>query len=66
MRLYALILIFFFFNSPAHTQKIQKYDTDDDKEFKAKALKFMVFGDWGRNGEDNQKEVSARNGHRCP
>ena len=59
MRLFALILIFFFFNSPARTQKIQKYDTDDDKELKAKALKFMVFGDWGRNGEDNQKEVSA-------
>ncbi len=24
----------------------------------------MVFGDWGRNGEDNQKEVAAANGHR--
>lgn len=50
-----LLLIFGF---SAFSQKVQKYDTDDKKEIREARLKFMVFGDWGRNGEDKQKEVA--------
>jgi tartrate-resistant acid phosphatase type 5 len=36
------------------------YDNDD--EIVKKPFKFIVFGDWGRNGEDNQKEVARQLG----
>ena len=31
-------------------------------ETKKKTLRFLVFGDWGRNGEDKQREVAAEMG----
>ena len=62
MRFVPMIFSFLFFASIAFSQKIQKYDTDDNQEIKKKALKFMVFGDWGRNGEDNQIEVAREMG----
>jgi hypothetical protein len=31
--------------------------------FKEKALRFIVMGDWGRNGEDHQKQVAEQMGH---
>ena len=36
------------------------YDNED--EIVKKPFKFIVFGDWGRNGEDNQKEVARQMG----
>lgn len=36
------------------------YDNED--EIVKKPFKFIVFGDWGRNGEDNQKEVARQLG----
>jgi tartrate-resistant acid phosphatase type 5 len=36
------------------------YDRDDEQT--KKPFKFIVFGDWGRNGEDNQKEVAREMG----
>jgi tartrate-resistant acid phosphatase type 5 len=36
------------------------YDNDD--VVVKKPFKFIVFGDWGRNGEDNQKEVAREMG----
>lgn len=36
------------------------YDNDD--VVVKKPFKFIVFGDWGRNGEDNQKEVAREIG----
>ena len=62
MRFVPMIFSFLFFASIAFSQKIQKYDTDDNQEIKKKALKFMVIGDWGRNGEDNQIEVAREMG----
>ena len=32
------------------------------KEKKKSSLHFTVFGDWGRNGEDNQREVAKEMG----
>lgn len=58
MRHLSSLFILLCFVCFAGAQKVQKYDTDDDKETKQKVLKFIVFGDWGRNGEDNQKEVA--------
>ena len=40
---------------------VQK-DSLTKKDKQKKTLRFMVFGDWGRNGEDNQKEVAIQMG----
>ncbi len=39
-----------------------KAAADTVKEPGKKVLRFMVFGDWGRNGEDNQKETANEMG----
>jgi tartrate-resistant acid phosphatase type 5 len=59
MRFAALFISFTLFVSSAFPQKKSNLESDDDsREIKKKALRFMVFGDWGRNGEDKQKEVA--------
>jgi len=45
-----------------NAQKKNKPEYEAEKEVKIKPLRFMVFGDWGRNGEDFQKEVAGRMG----
>ena len=50
------------FISVSFAQKESKVEYESDKEVKQKALRFMVFGDWGRNGEDNQTEVAHEMG----
>ena len=54
--------ILLFLLSPAFlfSQTIQKSDSVFQKT--QKPLRFIVFGDWGRNGEDNQKEVAREMG----
>jgi hypothetical protein len=42
------------------SQTIQKSDSVFQKT--QKPLRFIVFGDWGRNGEDKQKEVATEMG----
>jgi tartrate-resistant acid phosphatase type 5 len=63
MRSAALIISFTFFVFSAFAQEDTKpYYDNEDEIIKNKPLKFMVFGDWGRNGEDNQKQVAREMG----
>jgi tartrate-resistant acid phosphatase type 5 len=59
---FILAIGFLFFISISSAQKRKQLEYDSEKEVKQKALRFIVFGDWGRNGEDNQKEVAAEMG----
>jgi len=59
--LYCVFLQFFgclLFTSFAFSQKETKSESAKIKEAQKKALRFIVFGDWGRNGEDNQRETA--------
>jgi tartrate-resistant acid phosphatase type 5 len=56
MRFITICFCFLSFGTTAFTQS--KTDPAAKKINKKKALHFMVFGDWGRNGEDNQKETA--------
>jgi tartrate-resistant acid phosphatase type 5 len=60
MRLVILILGLFICCHTAFPQAILNSDSVFQKT--QKPLKFMVFGDWGRNGEDKQKEVAVEMG----
>jgi 3',5'-cyclic AMP phosphodiesterase CpdA len=60
MRFTALYFCFLLIGTTAFTQS--KTDPAPKKENKKKALRFIVFGDWGRNGEDNQKETARELG----
>ncbi|HEV3224899.1 MAG TPA: tartrate-resistant acid phosphatase type 5 family protein [Puia sp.] len=62
MRLVVLVIGFLFLISVSTAQKHKVIEYESDKEVKQKALRFIVFGDWGRNGEDNQKEVASEMG----
>jgi tartrate-resistant acid phosphatase type 5 len=62
MRFVVLAIGLFFIASSSNAQKHAHVEYESEKEVKQKALKFIVFGDWGRNGEDNQKEVAAEMG----
>lgn len=62
MRFVVLVIGMFFIASVSNAQKHSRVEYESEKEVKQKALKFIVFGDWGRNGEDNQKEVAAEMG----
>ena len=57
MRRLNLILLFTFFVTSLYSQKNILADSAK-KENKTKSLHFTVFGDWGRNGEDNQRETA--------
>ena len=48
--------------SVSNAQKHRAVEYESENEIKTKPLHFMVFGDWGRNGEDNQKEVAREMG----
>jgi tartrate-resistant acid phosphatase type 5 len=60
MRFISAFIIFCLISGAACTQV--KKDTALKKEEKKKSLHFMVFGDWGRNGEDNQRETATEMG----
>jgi tartrate-resistant acid phosphatase type 5 len=61
MRRLNLIIWFTFLVTSLYSQKNILTDTVK-KEMKTKSLHFTVFGDWGRNGEDNQKETATELG----
>ena len=51
-----------FICSVSFAQKHPVIEYDSDLQINTKALRFIVFGDWGRNGEDNQREVAGEMG----
>jgi tartrate-resistant acid phosphatase type 5 len=57
------IFFLLLFASVSNAQKhaVVEYDAEED-DVKTKSLHFMVFGDWGRNGEDFQQEVAREMG----
>ncbi|HZZ76691.1 MAG TPA: tartrate-resistant acid phosphatase type 5 family protein, partial [Puia sp.] len=62
MRSAALIFSLVFFTLFANAQQDTRPYFDNEDEIVKKPFKFIVFGDWGRNGEDNQKEVARQMG----
>jgi tartrate-resistant acid phosphatase type 5 len=60
MRIVALIFGLWICAAPIYAQATKKSDSVFQKT--PKPLRFMAFGDWGRNGEDNQKEVAREMG----
>jgi tartrate-resistant acid phosphatase type 5 len=60
MRILALILLSLIPSVPLFSQVVQNSDSVLQKT--QKPLRFIAFGDWGRNGEDNQKEVAREMG----
>jgi tartrate-resistant acid phosphatase type 5 len=56
-----LVLCFAFYAAGVFCQKMNSSDSVK-KDTKTKALRFTVFGDWGRNGEDNQRETASELG----
>jgi hypothetical protein len=60
MRSVALIFSLLIISISAFSQGAPKSDSVFQKT--QKPLRFMVFGDWGRNGEDRQKEVALEMG----
>jgi tartrate-resistant acid phosphatase type 5 len=61
MRFSLLILVFSFISISVFCQNPSVTDTTTTTP-KKKALRFTVFGDWGRNGEDNQRETANEMG----
>ena len=49
-------------SSMSFAQKHPLIEYEADEKIKKNALRFIVFGDWGRNGEDNQKQVARTMG----
>src|SRR5450432_1682078 len=62
MRFLVLTIGLLLFAAVSLAQKRQEIEYESDPVIKEKALRFMVFGDWGRNGEDNQREVALEMG----
>jgi tartrate-resistant acid phosphatase type 5 len=50
------------FTSVCIAQKHPVIEYESDEKIKKNALRFIVIGDWGRNGEDNQKQVASTMG----
>ena len=48
--------------SVSYAQKHPHIEYESDEKIRKVDLRFMVFGDWGRNGEDNQKQVARAMG----
>jgi hypothetical protein len=53
-----VILIFFSFIACFSPSGQEKADSNKKSDNNKKQLRFMVFGDWGRNGEDHQRETA--------
>jgi tartrate-resistant acid phosphatase type 5 len=56
--IFSLVFLVLFASAQGDTRPY--YDNED--EIVKKPFKFIVFGDWGRNGEDNQKKVARQMG----
>ena len=62
MRIISWSFVLSFLSLTACAQNISKDIVHDYKDTTGKELHFMVFGDWGRNGEDNQRETASEMG----
>jgi 3',5'-cyclic AMP phosphodiesterase CpdA len=62
MRLASWMIGLLLFSSISVAQKHPVIEYEADEKVKKNALRFIVFGDWGRNGEDNQKQVARTMG----
>lgn len=62
MRFAGWIFGFMMLSSVSFAQKHPVIEYEADEKIKKNALRFIVFGDWGRNGEDNQKQVARTMG----
>jgi 3',5'-cyclic AMP phosphodiesterase CpdA len=62
MRYFSLLIGYLFFITAGFAQKQPTTESGIQKENNKKSLRFMVFGDWGRNGEDNQRETAKELG----
>jgi len=62
MRLASWMMGLFLFSSVSYAQKHPVIEYEADEKIKKNALRFIVFGDWGRNGEDYQKVVARTMG----
>jgi len=62
MRFVVLAIGLLLFVLVSSAQKHPAVEYESVKEIKQKALRFIVFGDWGRNGEDNQMEFIVSTG----
>ena len=58
MRFGGWMMGFMMLFSVSFAQKHPVIEYEADEKIKKNALRFIVFGDWGRNGEDNQKQVA--------
>src|SRR5450755_2393201 len=50
------------FTSVSFAQEHHANEYESEEKIKKNALRFIVIGDWGRNGEDNQKQVALTMG----
>jgi 3',5'-cyclic AMP phosphodiesterase CpdA len=62
MRLASWMIGLILISSISLAQKHPVIEYEADEKVKKNALRFIVFGDWGRNGEDNQKQVARTMG----
>ncbi|MFT3845862.1 MAG: metallophosphoesterase [Lacibacter sp.] len=68
MKQFNSLIIILFFISPALNAQVYYRDSSDKPSanavvtYNAKALNFLVMGDWGRNGADHQREVAVQMG----
>jgi tartrate-resistant acid phosphatase type 5 len=60
MRIVVMMISLLISVASVFSQSIKKSDSVFQKT--QKPLRFMAFGDWGRNGEDNQREVAKEMG----
>ncbi len=62
MRSFILVICFVIAAFSGRCQEDTKPYYENEDSIVKKPFKFIVFGDWGRNGEDNQKEVAKEMG----
>jgi tartrate-resistant acid phosphatase type 5 len=62
MRYFILTLAIIFLSTYGFCQRPTGIDSANNTQIKKKSLRFTVFGDWGRNGEDNQRETANEMG----
>ena len=62
MRILNLLFVLILYSGTSCTQIVSRDIAGIKKETSKNQLRFMVFGDWGRNGEDNQRETAKEMG----
>ncbi|MFI5153067.1 MAG: metallophosphoesterase [Chitinophagales bacterium] len=62
LKFYLVLIAFIAISYRDYAQKKESVDKKDTSVRKIKTLNFIAMGDWGRNGEFNQREVAAQMG----